>query len=287
MSTAVRRPPVRADDGFVDVAPAADWLVPLRAVVARGLRDGRRQILTWGGGLGAMCALITLIYPSIQDTLDELVQHYPPALRGAFGVDGMTSVRGYLHGEMFSLIVPGAIAVLAIRGVGRTGVVAEERHELDTLLTLPLPRRVLLGGTLLVTLTIAFAVLVLCSALALAGSAVAGAGLAAGDALAGAVGVWPLAAFFGGVALLAGGRRPGAGRATGASTGLLVLMYVLNVAGTATDALSPLRWLSVFSLYGAPLRDGVDPVAVTVITALGLAAAAGGTVLFERRDLHG
>jgi ABC-2 type transport system permease protein len=287
MSAAATRPSVRSDDGFITAHPTPSWVTPLRAVLRRGLLDQRRAILTWGGPLGAMCALITLIFPSIQGSLDELVKNYPPALEEAFGVQGMTSVQGYLHGEMFSIIVPFAIAIFAIRAVSRMTVVAEERHELDTVLALPLPRRTLCWGGLLVTLGVSLAILAVAGVLALLGSVVAGAGLSAGHVAAGVVGVWPLAVFFAGVALVVGGWRSGAGLATGASTGLLVLMYVLNVAGTATDALEPLRWLSVFTLYGAPLRDGLDVASFAALTLMGLVLAALGIVLFGRRDLHG
>ena len=58
----------------------------MRAVVRRGLRDHRRAPLAWGLPLGAMCALIVGIYPSIQDSLNELTKNYPEGLKQAFGI---------------------------------------------------------------------------------------------------------------------------------------------------------------------------------------------------------
>ena len=57
----------------------------MSAVVRQGLRDHRRAPLIWGGSLGAMSALMAAVWPSIEDSMDELMQHYPQGLKDAFG----------------------------------------------------------------------------------------------------------------------------------------------------------------------------------------------------------
>ena len=64
-------------------APATALVAPsaahsLAAVVGRGLRD-QRSALVWGGGLGAMGALMASIWPSIEDAMTNLVKSYPRA----------------------------------------------------------------------------------------------------------------------------------------------------------------------------------------------------------------
>ena len=115
----------------------------LRAVLRRGLRDHPRAPLSWGLPLGAMCALIVAIYPSIEDSLDELTENYPQSLKDAFGIEDLNTVEAYLDAEMFSLIVPLAIAFFAVRSIGRAISGAEERGYLDTTLAAPISRWVL------------------------------------------------------------------------------------------------------------------------------------------------
>ena len=91
----------------------------LRAVVRRGLRDHRRAPLTWGGPLGAMSALMAAMWPSIEGSMDTLMESYPEKLKEAFNIRAITSVEAYIDAEMLSLIVPLALAFLAVRVVVR------------------------------------------------------------------------------------------------------------------------------------------------------------------------
>src|SRR5512144_1935960 len=103
----------------------------MRAVVRQGLRDHHRAPLIWGGSLGAMSALMAAIWPSIEDSMDKLMESYPQSLKDAFGIVGMSTVEEYVDAEMLSLIVPLAVAFLAVRVVTRAVSSAEERSYLD------------------------------------------------------------------------------------------------------------------------------------------------------------
>jgi len=63
------------------------------AIVRRGLRDHRRAPLTWGGALGAMCALMAAIWPSIEGSINKAVESYPQALKDAFNLTQLTTVE--------------------------------------------------------------------------------------------------------------------------------------------------------------------------------------------------
>lgn len=265
--------------------PAPSWATSLRVVVRRGLRDRRRAVLTWGGSLGALCAFMAAIYPSIQGSIDQMVKNYPAAFKKAFDVGTMNTVEGYIHAEMFSLIVPLAIGFFAIRAVSAPTVGAEERGSLDTILSLPLSRSVLIVGSYLVAALISLAVLTVIGVMTFLGGWIAGTHISAGLVAAGVMGVWPLALLFGGVAALASGALHSSRTVSGIAVAALVGMYAIDLAGRLAHNLEPIRWVSAFRYYGAPLRDGIDPGSFIGLCAVGIALLALGAVLFERRDL--
>ena len=257
-----------------------------QAVVRRGIADQRRALLTWGGSLGVMGAFMAAIYPSVKDSITTVVENYPSGLKAAFDVQGLDTVEGYVHVEMFSLIVPLAVGFFAIRSATRETVLAEERGYLDTLLSLPLARRALVGGSAFATAVISAGILVATALLTFASGRIAGTGISFGLTMAGALGLWPLGVFFAGVASVVGGLVNRSAEVTGIATGILVAMYVLDLAGRLASSLESLRWFSAFRYYGAPLRDGIDVSHFVALTGAGVALIAVGAVLFDRRDLR-
>jgi ABC-2 type transport system permease protein len=275
----------RADQAAGTQAPAPSAGRSLRAVVRRGLRDHRRSPLAWGLPLGAMCALIVAIYPSIQDSLNELTKNYPEGLKQAFGIEQLDTVEAYLDAEMFSLIVPLTLAFFAVRSISREISVAEERGYLDTTLTAPLSRRVLVAGSFAATAIASAAVLAAVFALTMVAAVAAGAGLSPGKLAAGVANVWPLAVFSAGLAVLVAGLLHRSAQVTAIAAGTLVGMYVVDLAGKLADPAEPFRTVTVFKYYGSGLTDGVDPASFVGLTVCGVALALVGSVLFERRDV--
>jgi len=255
-----------------------DGRTGLHAIVRRGLLDRRRAVLTWGGSLGAL--LEAAIYPLVQSSIESVAKNYPAGLKAAFGVNQMNTIEGYIHTEMFSLIVPLAVAFFAIRAVAGAIVTAEEDGRLDTILALPLSRTALLVGSYIVAVLVSGAILAVLGAMTFIAGRIAGTHISPGLTAAGAFGVWPLAAVFAGSGGLHKSRT-----VTGITLGTLVAMYAIDVAGQLAHGLSWIRWASVFRYYGAPMRDGIDVLAFIGLTAVGVLLLAAGTVLFERRDV--
>ncbi len=264
---------------------APTWHASLRAMIHRGLLDRRRAILTWGLSLGALSAFMAAIYPSIRSSIDQIAKNYPAGLKEAFGVQAMNTVEGYIHAEMFSLIVPLAMGYFAIRAVAGPTVGAEERGYLDTILALPVSRTVLIAGSYVVAAVACAAIMALTGAMTFIVGRVAGTEISLGLVTAGVMGVWPLAMLFGGVAALASGVLHSARTVTGLSVGVLVAMYVLDVAGRLANGLDPIRWMSAFRYYGAPLRDGLDPASFAGLTGAGVLLLIIGALVLERRDV--
>lgn len=262
-----------------------EWAVSLRAVVRRGLLDRRRAVLVWGLSLGAFGGFMAAIYPSIQSSIDQMVKNYPSAFKEAFGVGAMNTVEGYIHAEMFSLIVPLAVGYFAIRAIAGATVGAEERGHLDTILSLPISRTVLITGSYLVTALATAAIMLLTGAITFLVGTIAGTHISLGLVMAGVMGVWPLALFFAGLSALASGALHSARVVNGTALGVLVGMYALDLAGRLAHGLAPIRWASAFRYYGAPMRDGIDPAAFIGLVGVSLLLLAAGALLWERRDI--
>ena len=211
--------------------------------------------------------------------------NYPPALKEAFGVGNLATVEQYLHAEMLSLIVPLAVGYLAVRSIASGLSGAAESGRLDVLLSAPLSRRRLVAADVLATAAELAAVLAITLALTELGSAISGAGLSFGSALAGFANVWPLGLLAAGLGVIATGFSLRTSVVTGAVAGVLVAMYIVDLAGRLDTSLDWTRYGSVFRYYGNAIENGIDPLAFAgVVTAAALLAGVG-SLLFERRDL--
>jgi ABC-2 type transport system permease protein len=264
-------------------APSA--AATLRAVIRRGLRDNRRAPLTWGGPLGAMSALMVAIWPSIEDSMDQLMESYPAELKDAFNIRELTTVEAYIDAEMLSFIVPLALAFLAIRVIVRMVSGAEERGYLDIVLTTPVARWTLAAGATAVAAIVAAVVLAVVTVMTWFAGFLFGVDPSLEILARGMANVWPPAVFFAGLAVLVSGRAHSGGPVTGIAAGTLVAMYIVDLAGKLADPIEPLRALTVFKYYGSAIQDGIDPFAFAGVTLVGAALAAAGAWLFERRDV--
>jgi ABC-2 type transport system permease protein len=257
----------------------------LAALVAAHLSDRRRAILAWGLPLGLMSAFIVAIFPSIQSSISKLIGKYPSGLKEAFGIGELANVEQYLHAEMLSLIVPLTLGYLAVRAVASGLSGAAETGRLDVLLSAPVSRRRLVAAGFAATAIELAGVLAVTVALTGLGSLLAGAGLAAGPALAGFASVWPLALVFAGLGIVATGFSLRTSIVTGSVAGVLVAMYVIDLIGKLDPAISGVRYASVFKYYGNAIEEGFDPLAFLGVTAVAVLLATLGAWLFERRDL--
>lgn len=257
----------------------------MTAVLRRGLLDRQRALLAWAASVGLTGAFFMLVWPSIDDSIGQALDSYPAGVKEAFGITTLDSAEQYLSAELFSLILPFALAIFALRAVAAAIAGAQERGHLDVLLSAPISRRQLVAATFAAIAVEVAAILVAAWALTCLGSVIAGADLDPGLAAAGYANVWPLAIFAAGVAMLVTGISQHAGTITGVTSGVIAAMYVLDLLARLSDSIEPFRFLSAFHYYGNAAVDGIDPLAFAGLTVSGLLLAAAGTILFERRDL--
>lgn len=257
----------------------------MSALLRRGLLDRRGALLVWAISVGLTGAFFMLVWPSIDDAIGQALDSYPDSVKQAFGITTLDSAEQYLSAELFSFILPFAMAIFALRAVAAAIDGAQERGHLDVLLSAPISRRQVVAATFCAIAVELAAILAAAWALTCLGSVVAGADLDVGLAAAGFANVWPLAIFSAGVAMLVTGISQHAGAVTGVASGVIVAMYVLDLLGRLSDSVEPFRWLSAFNYYGTAAVDGIDPPAFAGLTAAGLVLATVGTLLFDRRDL--
>ena len=257
----------------------------MNAVLRRSLLDRRRALTVWAASVGLTGAFFMLVWPSIDEAIGQALDSYPASVKEAFGITTLDSAEQYLNAELFSHILPFALAVFAVRAVAAAIAGAQERGHLDVLLSAPISRRQLVAATFAAIAVELAAILAAAWALTCLGGVVASADLDAGLAAAGYANVWPLAIFSAGVAMLVTGLSQHAGTVTGVASGVIVAMYVLDLLGRLSDSVEPFRWLSAFQYYGTAAVDGIDPPSFAGLAVAGLALAVAGTILFDRRDL--
>lgn len=269
--------------------PARRLLPPFRhSIFARALHEQRRALAGWCAGLAVYSALMLLLFPTVRGNqgIKDLLDTYPKAFRSMFSVSDFTTGTGYLRGEIFSVMAPLLIVVLAVLWGSDVTAGEEERGTIDILLANPISRRrvviekwaAVVFGTALVS-AVLFAVLA-------AGGPLVRLQVAEVDLLSTVVSTALLGAVFGTLALAiaaATGRR---GLARGVSAALAVASYLVSSLADLVPWLGKIQPLSPW--YHAM---GVDPLTrglswhLLVLVGLTAALAMASVVTFERRDL--
>jgi len=115
-------------------------------LLRRGLRDHRRALAGWCGGIVAYSALIAAIFPSIEGSADftKLLESYPDALKSLFGLSGGGDIgtgSGFVDAELFSFMLPLLAIVLSVGSAARTLAGEEDAGRLELVLAYPVRRR--------------------------------------------------------------------------------------------------------------------------------------------------
>jgi ABC-2 type transport system permease protein len=262
----------------------------LRNVFGKQVRDLRWPTFWVSLGCGAMTAYFAILFPTYSKIFDlnAMLEKLGPAAK-LFGASlgDASSLIGFLHIELFSMILPAAIAAFAA-GVASGFTAGEEsRGTIDILLSYPISRRrIVLEKWLAVMLACLVTVIVLW-VLAEVGAAISASALP-GDRLAAALVMLVLLGLaFGAIALAISAATGNRGAAIGITIALLVVMYLIDALSAIVDGLGVIRPLSLFRYYmgGDPLRFGLNLGDAGVLAAVTLVFLAVAVWAFERRDL--
>ena len=264
-------------------------------VLGRYVRDHRRSTAWWALGMVGLVAFTVAFYPSVKgnETFDKMIEDLPDAVRALVGVQEgvpLTSPPGYLHGRLFSVMVPVLLLTFGV-GLGARAIGGSEADgTLELLLANPVTRRrvvaeryaalVLLLAAVTAALTVSLLVLAPSVGL-LDGVEITRLVGAAGSAFCVAL-LHTTLAFAVGCAV----GRPGPGVAittTGASAGYMVQSLAAASGGLGwLEAISPWHWY----LDRNVLADGVAVTAVVGPLVGGALLFAVAAWRFDRRDLR-
>jgi beta-exotoxin I transport system permease protein len=260
-------------------------------IVRKELRDQRRALLGWGGGLVAMTLMYASFWPSIRDNADQFesyLENLPEAFRNLVGELSLTTPVGYLQSELFSFLGPALLLVFAIGAGARSIAGEEEQRTMDLLAVTPLTRRrIVIEKFTAMTATALGLGAVLWLAIVTLGPPF-GLRIPIGDVAAATLQLVLLGVAFGGIAMFLGcwlGRR---GLAMGVTAALAVATFLLDAFSPAVDGLEWAARVTPFYYYGEalPLANGLDPAHTAVLVAIAGAALAGSLVAFDRRDVR-
>ena len=260
-----------------------------RSILRKCVWERRKSTLFWCFGVGAYTFFIGVLYPSIDgiEGFQASVDDMPDPLKALLGeVEDITSPTGFLAAEVYNLVLPLLLSVLAI-GYGASAIAREEEPgTLELLLATANPRwRIVLEKLAALTLIL------------LAVTIAAWAGIAAAmivvDFDVSLDAVWwatlmaaMLALAFGVIALLVtawGGSR---GLAIGAATGLFVVSYFANTVVLFVGDLEDLRYASLLYYYDGEgvLQEETRLSHVLVLLGVVVTAAILSWFGFGRRD---
>jgi ABC-2 type transport system permease protein len=262
----------------------------LRNVFTKTIRDLRWPTFWVSLGMGGMTGYFALLFPTYSKLVDlnDLLAKMGPAAKmlGASLGDASTLV-GFLHIELFSMILP-ALMVTYAAGMASGFTAGEEsRGTIDVLLSYPVSRRRLILEKSLAVLIGCLVAATAVWALAMAGAAASASDLPM-DKLAAALAMLVLLGLaFAAIALAFSAATGNRAAAIGLAVGLMVVMYLVDALGSIVDGLGVVRPLSLFRYYmgGDPLRNGLSLADAGVLAAVVVLFLAASLILFDRRDL--
>ena len=262
----------------------------LRNVFLASIREQRRSLAWWVGGMGVLNVVTLLFYPSVaaMPEINAILEDAGPLLQAFVGqIEDITSPAGFVDIELFSFMIP--LLFIALGIFGGSGAIAgeEERGTLDLILSNPLNRWRLLVDKFAANM----AVVALLAAGTWAGLVIGALAVSMDISMVrlaeATISAALLGAAFGTFALALGSWQGKRGTAAGIASAAAVASYLINSFAPLVDALEPLKHLSLFHYYSSarPLFDGLDPVHVLVLAVVTVLLFGVALVTFERRDL--
>lgn len=259
----------------------------LTALIRHTLSLQTRSILIWGFVVGLYSAAIVASYKTFGDPaqIEQIMQAYPEDLLEAFGMTDMTSVEGYLDGQIF-ILAPLALAFFTILAAASAIAGSEERGTIDVLLGNPLPRWQLVVGNFVATAISLLGILVVAGLMTWVTAALMDIDLSARATAEGFLNLWPISLAFGGLAMLCSALFHRRVLAIAIPGFVLFAMYLLNTLGNISEDIEDYQPFSAFHYYGSAVLDGIDWVDFVGLSGVAVLLVALAILVFRRREIY-
>lgn len=248
------------------------------------LRVRARGVVIWGVAVGLYAGVMVVAYPSLEGELDLDV--YPEAFRNASGITDMGTIGGFLGAQFFNYIGPLVLSFFPILALSATIAGAEERGTMDVLLGKPLPRWQLVVGSFVAVAISLLGILAILALFTWLSATLSDVDLSFGAALEGALNLWPVSLFFGGLTLLCSAIFRRRVLAIAIPAAVLFGMYLLDVVGGLAEDMEGLQSLSAFYYYGSGITEGMDWANFAGLALAALVPVALAVLAFRRRDIY-
>jgi ABC-2 type transport system permease protein len=265
----------------------------LRSVFGAALWSRRRNLAWWVGGSFAYLLFLGSAFPTLQENaerFEEMFESYPEALRVMFNmVEGvsMGTGPGFLHMELFSLVLP-LLLIIYAAGFGARAIAGEEEEgTLDLLLSAPITRRRVLAEQFGAMAVSTFMIgLVTWAAIVLAGLAF-DMGLSTGRVAAATFSAVLIALVFGSLALALGAATGRRGPALGVAGAAALAAYLVFSLAEVLSWLGTVQKASPWYYYAdaAPLLSGLEWAHAGILAAISAGLVVAGGLVLDRRDL--
>lgn len=260
------------------------------SIFTKTLWERRKSIFFWSMGIFAYCLMMGLLYPSIEgiEGFEALVTEMPDAVKAFIGeVDDITSPVGFLGAELFNLMLPLVLSILAI-GIGASAIAKEEDDgTIELLLSTTTSRgRVILEKALALSVNVGVVMLAGWVGIALS-TVMVDFDVNLVHVLRTAIATVLLALSFGLLALMItalGGKRS---LAIGIATVVFVASYFADTLAVLVEELEFIRNFSLLYYYDSQsiIEGGELFGSVFVLSVVSVMALAGAFLGFIRRDI--
>lgn len=264
-------------------------------IVKRFILDKWRSLLIYIGSSLAFSEMYVALYPFIRDQLENLegfLESFPEEIMAAFGFTAETmsfaTVESLMATEMFSLIWPIILIILATSLANHSFAGDLEKGTIDLTLSQPISRQRLflaryLSGALLIFVFVATTVYGIIPLAAIHGieynlpsyNLMTILGILFG------LSVYSMGAFFSTI-------FSEKGKATFVLVGILITMYAINVIANLRDSLENLKYISLFNYFDtgrAMVRVEYVDWSILVFTGVFFIFSLLALTRFTRRDI--
>lgn len=260
------------------------------SIFLKTMWERRKSIFFWSTGIFAYCLMLGLLYPSIEgiEGFEALMDDMPDALKALIGeVDDITSPTGFLGAEMFNLMLPLILSILAI-GVGASVISKEEESgTIELVLSTATSRgRVILEKAFALVVNVSIVMLAGWLGIALS-TVLVDFDVSLIDVMRASTATTLLAITFGLLALMITALSGKRGVAIGIATTVFVASYFADTLAVLVDDLEFIRNFSLLYYYDSQsiIEGGELFGSVFVLSVVSIMMLAGAFLGFMRRDI--